>query len=56
MEFVETTFADLLDLLFDTNMLQEWADMLVSVLTLIPAPMGILLTISVVFAIIRAIL
>ena len=47
---------DVIEHILDPFLLKEWIDTIVSILSLIPAPMGVLLTIAVLTAVIRAVL
>lgn len=48
--------ADVIEHVLDPLMFKAWIDTIVSILFLIPAPMGVLITIAVLTAVIRAIL
>lgn len=47
---------DVIEKFLDPLMLQDWINSIIAVLSLIPAPMGILLTIAIITAVIRAVL
>lgn len=49
-------FVDIIEKILDPMMLRSWIYTITAILSLIPAPMGVLLTIAVVMAVIRAVL
>lgn len=49
-------FIDTIEKILDPFMIQDWINTVITVISLIPAPMGILITLSVIIAVIRAVL